>query len=86
MPEAPTRVAVIVTPGVGDDARGGTLDGFIDGLVRHGHFAMATRDDVVVAPPGQRPPLVDGAVPDEWVPPPSGSTTVARGRLRRAPP
>lgn len=81
-PPHPSRVAVIVTPGVGDDARGATVDSFVDGLVRNGHFATASSDDVTVAPPVRsRPQGVD----TDWVAPPSGSQTVARRRLRRAP-
>ena len=81
----PSRVAVIVTPGVGDDARGATADSFVDGLVRHGHFATATSDDVTVPPPPQARPRGSGLSDKDWVKPPEGSTTVARRRLRRAP-
>lgn len=78
-----SRVAVIVTPGVGDDARGATVDSLVDGLVRHGHFATATSDDVTVPPPPAKPP--PGAGDEEWVPPPTSSQTIARRRLQRAP-
>ena len=60
--DTPTRVAVIVVPGVGDDGLGDTVDTLADSLVRRGHFDWASHDAVTVTPQGSQGALDPGTV------------------------
>lgn len=74
----PTRVAVVVVPGVGDDGPNGTVDTLTHALVRNGHFDWAEHDEVTVT--AQRPPL---SADEALVATPADSYSAARRRVGR---